>query len=443
MNQPPPNNQQPYWQPDPQQQWQQPWDLPPPPQKKRGKGAFGCLTGFLTLLLIIVLVLFCFGLLRNLVPPGWESSTLPPLPTAASTTLPPRAPGDPPHLPQAGRVRSHYKALAEDEKQAYDAILTALPEFPERIEIPRLGENGISNVYYALLRDHPLLFHLSSESMTKTSGGKTWFCPAYRMNRAEYEKHCKELEAVCASIAVTIPEDATQFETELALHDALVGLCDYSYTGSADENTAYGALVLGKAACEGYSRALVLLLDQQGIDCCIITGDATNSTGETSKHAWNKVRIDGAWYQVDSTWNDPVGADGGSPRSPLHSYFNLTDAEMGLTHALTPDDMPCTATKANYFAVKGLLFRQIDRDAEAVLAQTLAEAVDAGAELLEFRCETRAAYDAAVERLFEDQRIYRILSNADIASRRKISSQRVSFTEIKALHILQIIPVLG
>ena len=52
-----------------------------------------------------------------------------------------------------------------------------------------------------------------------------------------------------------------------------------------------------------------------------------------------------------------------------------------------------------------------------------------------------------MQRLFgersDEQRIYRILSNANLASNSKISSQRVSYTDVKPLFILQILPVVG
>lgn len=429
--------------------WQNSWDLPPlPPKRRRGRGLTGLLTVLVSLLLIVVVVLVAVGLLGGVVDFGVNGRTGLQAQTtqAPEYTFPPRAPGEPPRLPLAGRVRGHYQRLAPEEQRAYDIILAQLPGFPEEIEIPHLGANGVSDVFYALLRDNPMIFHLSSESITRSRGEKTWFCPAYRMDAAEYERRCLELESACAAVAAAIPEGASEFERELACHDAITRGCDYRYTGDdPDENTAYGALVRGKAACEGYARALLLLLDQQGIDSVVVTGNATNSAGDTSKHAWNKVRVDGDWYHVDITWNDPVSENGASSRGLLHSYFNLSDAEMGLSHELLPDDRPCLASKANFFAVRGLLFDRIDKDAEATLARALADAVNRGEYLLELRCMDKAGYESAVRKLFgegeDEQRVYRILSNANLAADRKISSQKVGFTDVKSLYILQILPV--
>lgn len=58
--------------------------------------------------------------------------------------------------------------------------------------------------------------------------------------------------------------------------------------------------------CEGYSRAFKVLCDELGIPCVLVEGDAKSSVDDTpGAHMWNYVQIDGGWYAVDVTWNDP------------------------------------------------------------------------------------------------------------------------------------------
>lgn len=80
---------------------------------------------------------------------------------------------------------------------------------------------------------------------------------------------------------------------------------DYDYSGGID-NEAYtdenaritrslkGALVEGRAVCYGYSLALKYALNYFGIESEMIKGKT---------HAWNQVKIDGKWYNVDLTWS--------------------------------------------------------------------------------------------------------------------------------------------
>ena len=67
-----------------------------------------------------------------------------------------------------------------------------------------------------------------------------------------------------------------------------------------DSFTAYGILVNGVGVCASYAADFKLLADAAGLECIVVTGMLEGST----PHAWNKVKIDGQWYIVDSTNND-------------------------------------------------------------------------------------------------------------------------------------------
>ncbi len=61
------------------------------------------------------------------------------------------------------------------------------------------------------------------------------------------------------------------------------------------------------AVCEGYALAFEHLMHQAGRPCSYVSGDARhewlNETDDRG-HAWNVVKIDNRWYEVDTTWND-------------------------------------------------------------------------------------------------------------------------------------------
>lgn len=58
--------------------------------------------------------------------------------------------------------------------------------------------------------------------------------------------------------------------------------------------------------CEGYARAFKVLCDELEIPCVLTEGEAISSLDDTpGAHMWNYVQIDGSWYAIDVTWNDP------------------------------------------------------------------------------------------------------------------------------------------
>ena len=114
-------------------------------------------------------------------------------------------------------------------------------------------------------------------------------------------------------------ECSTDFEKALWLHDWILDHADYDYSYSYC--SAEGVLARGKGTCEAYHRAYVMLLNKVGIQTGRITGNG---------HVWTAVKMDGEWYQVDSTWDD-MGVDYKDTYYE-HMYFGLTDYIIGLVH---------------------------------------------------------------------------------------------------------------
>ena len=66
-------------------------------------------------------------------------------------------------------------------------------------------------------------------------------------------------------------------------------------------NIAYGPLVEGYGLCGGYTDSMAIFLDYY---------DIPNYKIISENHIWNAVYLDGKWYHLDLTWDDPVTADG-------------------------------------------------------------------------------------------------------------------------------------
>lgn len=144
----------------------------------------------------------------------------------------------------------------------------------------------------------------------------------------------KELLSVCREAMAQLREDMSPYEKELALHDWLVDWTDYNkdtldplQPAALEDTSPYGALVKRKGNCMGYANSFQLLMDLAGIPCQTVPGAVLHCTGD---HAWNLVELDGAWYAVDVTWNDPYGAaealagDKARLTERQHRYFNVT-----------------------------------------------------------------------------------------------------------------------
>ncbi len=116
----------------------------------------------------------------------------------------------------------------------------------------------------------------------------------------------------------------TDYQNILYIHDYLVDNLDYDSTyNQIGSYTIYGALVEKKCVCEGYAKAFKYLANCAGYECELMQGKATNNSGQTENHAWNCIKLNDKWYEVDVTWDDPIiiGGNGRTNNNIKYRYF--------------------------------------------------------------------------------------------------------------------------
>ena len=151
-----------------------------------------------------------------------------------------------------------------------------------------------------------------------------------------HEKDRAILDRCREVLDTVVPAGGSEYDRELAVHDWMVGWASYDsntlsllpdFREDPDNGNPYGLLVNGRGICSGYTSTFQLFMDLLGIECITVEGTAY---GGSEAHAWNQVRLDGEWYCVDVTWDDPV-ASFPVPDWMAHSYFNVTGDYMRRT----------------------------------------------------------------------------------------------------------------
>lgn len=162
-------------------------------------------------------------------------------------------------------------------------------------------------------------------------------------------------------LKLIIQDDMSEVEKVKAVHDYIVLNCEYdidNYKNDKIPDSSYaaeGVLWKGKAVCQGYAYAFQLFMEKLGIDSKIITGLSLKS-GEG--HAWNLVSLGGKWYQVDTTWDDPVPDQTGMVQ---YSYFLMTDTIVAADHGWKKSNYPaCSSEKYIYYIYKDNIINSID-----------------------------------------------------------------------------------
>ena len=174
------------------------------------------------------------------------------------------------------------------------------------------------------------------------------------------EKDAAILSAVRSVIGLCISGDMSDCEKALAIHDWIVYNAEYDantlsqlpdFREDPDSDNPYGLLVNRKGICLGYVTAFQLLMDVLGVECISVQGESCGSSSVWEAHAWNMIRLDGDWYVVDCTWDDPLVSVELGPVL-RHRYFNVT-SDFILEHSHRWDETAVPEATAVKYAWQG------------------------------------------------------------------------------------------
>lgn len=193
--------------------------------------------------------------------------------------------------------------------------------------------------------------------------------------------------------------NGTDYEKLKYLHDYLVLNCDYSEQAMSPF-TAFGALVEGRATCQGYADAMHLLLAGAGYETVFATGIGDD---EAVKHKWNYVKLDnGKWYIIDPTWDDPKGKNDKTYIG--YDYFMVSDEVLATDHKETFVSPYYELPKAesmdlSFYVMSGYYATTYEEVKEIIKKQAL-EIVPNGEKHIYVRCADNALLDEANTKLF-------------------------------------------
>ncbi len=132
----------------------------------------------------------------------------------------------------------------------------------------------------------------------------------------EVLRRYENLKKNVAKIKAGIEPEMKQLDKVIYLHDSIVDLVTYKFV--AYQSYGAGGVFGDKlAVCSGYTKALNLLLEDQGFEVNYISSKPID-------HAWTSIKLDGSWYHIDSTWDDTRSGKSGQAG---HNFLLRNDAE--------------------------------------------------------------------------------------------------------------------
>jgi len=241
-----------------------------------------------------------------------------------------------------------YKINADSALEEYLALNliaanenVSLKAFPEALII-----NFLVDTLQKVIYQNPLILDIESYGFDYNTS--TLYI-GYSESRDEITKKQKEImKEAHQIISQIITNEMSDDEKRQAIYDYLNDHAKYDdaalknaeknnfYTVDKEYNdsfSAYGIIVNKVGVCASYAATYKMLSDLAGLESIVVTGYLGGVP-----HAWNKVEIDGKWYNVDSTNN---GTNTGVP----YLLYNSDDE--------TADDLEFAFNK-KYWTDEGL-----------------------------------------------------------------------------------------
>lgn len=308
--------------------------------------------------------------------------------------------------------------LAEEEQKIYLEILEALIHFRENVKLSSCDKELISRVFQCVLNDHPEIFYVEGYTYTEYTLGsllkKITFTGSYSYSQEEVSEKQEQIESYVNLCLAGVPEDADEYEKVKYIYEYLIRHTDYDASAQDSQNIC-SVFLERKSVCQGYAKATQYLLNRAGVFSTLVLGRVVGGEG----HAWNLVRIDGAYYYVDTTWGDASYQAVGGSVYPIekiptinYDYLCVTTEQMESTHTLdNVVDMPlCDSMEANFYVREGVYFTAWD---EEKIRQVFQDSYERGDTYVTLKCAGPDVYQKMQEILIEQQGIFRWLDCPD------------------------------
>lgn len=251
----------------------------------------------------------------------------------------------------------YYNHMNKQQQAVYHAMKTGIQSLAPSFPCPRMEGKELTDVFLKLRLDCPEIFFVSGFHFRYyPDSANVELSPEYLFDKNKIKDHQKAMKARVEKLvrpAVTMAE----LEKEQYVHDFICQNVRYDKLKKSYSHEILGPLGQGVGVCEGIAKTVKILCDQLGIWCIVVISEANPEKNIKYRHAWNIVKIGGAYYHLDATFDNTL-----SHMGPVrYDYFNLDDGKVFRDHEPVIWKVPaCTVSDGFYYRVKKLSFTKME-----------------------------------------------------------------------------------
>ena len=290
----------------------------------------------------------------------------------------------------------YYSLLDDKQKDCYDQISEAAGSMDSSVVLAEITHDEMDLIFQAVQYDHPEYFWIESSYSYRNVGDSNNMELIFNYNCTGDEKADREstVRGQSAEIIADAPAGGSDYEKVKYVFETLVDRTEYDLNAPDNQNI-YSVFGNWTTVCAGYAKATKYLLDQLGVECIYVTGNA-----EGEAHAWNIVSCDENYYYVDTTWGDPVYQAGIGVDVDTISYEYLCCPGDMLLRTHTADaafELPdCTDDSLEYYRMQGRYLETADKEA---IMGIIKSDIDDQAERTDIQFSTPEIYDQAMAQI--------------------------------------------
>ena len=190
----------------------------------------------------------------------------------------------------------------------------------EKIEIEtNIPMEELVSLYELVINSEPELFFVNDIVEIRKVDGESCYIlyPSYEGDLELFDTSFgSDFQEEVNNIMECVSDEMTDVEKALAVHDYFARNYEYDYTyENSDIDEIFSEK---KGVCQAYSDAYTYIMQKKlGIECYTLSSRNLN-------HAWNVIKIDGEWYHVDVTWDDPTFNGKDYFGAVRHEYFLIS-----------------------------------------------------------------------------------------------------------------------
>ena len=305
-----------------------------------------------------------------------------------------------------------YHTLDKEGQKLYLEIYRSLQRMETDTAVSTLDIDELNTVFQYVLADHPELFYVEGYQYTQYTTGnamtKLTFTGTYTMTWENVQQTMQRIETVAEQMTVPLAQITDQYTIIRYLYDSLIIATEYDSNAENNQNIQ-SVFLDGRSVCQGYAKAMQYLLQKEGIQTLLVTGQ-TNGEG----HAWDLVLADGEYYYLDPTWGDASYSKAEESTENVripsinYDYFLVTTQELEKTHQLD-ESIPlpeCMADADNYYVHEGLY---LDTYNEDQIKWIFEKAQQSQTGYITMKCSNAEVYSQTKEKLIDEQEVFHFL----------------------------------